>query len=103
MSSIWNKIVVLGLAAVLSAPVLAADDAATTTNPDQMQAQANPTAQQDTSAAQQDGKTTKECKAKKSKHAKHKRHHSESKKSVVTENTAADSISTNADANSAAK
>lgn len=103
MSSIWNKIVVLGLAAVLSAPVLAADEAAKSTNQDQMQAQANPMAQQDASAAPQDGKETKECKSKKgSKHAKHKRHHSESKKSAGSDNVSADSMSSGAAAEHAA-
>lgn len=72
MSSIWNKVAVLGLTAVLSAPVLAADDIAAKGAQD---AQANAMSSQDTSGAlSQENKEVKETKEKGSKH-KHKAHH----------------------------
>lgn len=83
MSRIWNKVVVLGLAAALSAPVLAADDAtANKAGQDQTQAQAMP--QDGSAAATQDGKQEGKKEAK-GKHGKHKHHHKGSKEKAGNE------------------
>ena len=71
MSSMWNKVVVLGLAAVLSAPVLAADEVVVKAGQDQ----ANATAAQTETSTVTSETTTEVTKADKKAARKHKRKH----------------------------